>query len=1304
MDLSASKLMEALRASNEVTVLVWGIPDNSSQALGRILSLGGDINTHNLLFAQNAGWLRVRCRTSNTPDDGSPSLDSSANTITPSLLQMVYTRASDGTEAIYINGKVESADSTRPGDFTNWGNYSLVLGNEITGDRGWSGVLVDVRLYAEALSVQAILELYKSGPGAYRLPDDQGTVPEALFSASPTTPLVGETVQFKDESTGSPTSWLWTFGEGEGTSTEKNPSHIYNRAGEYTVTLTVSNANGSSSATKTAYIKVRTEVLQALFSASPTTPLVGETVQFKDESIGSPTSWLWTFGEGEGTSTEKNPSHVYNRAGEYTVTLTVSNANGSSSATKTAYIKVRTEVLQALFSASPTTPLVGETVQFKDESIGSPTSWLWTFGEGEGTSTEKNPSHVYNRAGEYTVTLTVSNIYGSSSATKTAYIKVRAEVLEAQFSASPTTPLVGETVQFKDESIGSPTSWLWTFGEGEGTSTEKNPSHIYSRVGEYTVTLTVSNANGSSSATKTAYIKVRTEVLEAQFSASPTTPLVGETVQFKDESIGSPTSWLWTFGEGEGTSTEKNPSHIYNRAGEYTVTLTVSNANGSSLATKTAYIKVREEELTLVAQFRMSRDSGYVPLDVDFYDESQGNPVRWEWSFGDGANSSLQNPSHQYKTAGGYTVTLVVHDATGNTDNTFQTITAWEEKEPPPRPEGEDGVTVVDLPFPRAATATYTPTRYVDDARGNDSNDGRGPGGGAWKTLGKAGSSASAGDVVLVAAGTYTSPLRITGNGTASNPIVFLGDGDHGEVVIKPSSQTPGIVAENRKWVLVENFYVDWNAGYDETMIDVQGAEHCTFRRITATNGKNARQAHESQSNNARGMNAYSTQNCWFDQVVIAGSKIGASFGKAGGYNYISYCVFKDCGKHNMTFNDAETAGCTNYEHPNHPYNTLFYRCWFDRVWTGDNIQHVSPGCFNPNWQNKWAFRNIIYKQCVFSNSAENALDLKDSRNIYLDQCMFYAGVGSDGWQNPFDEHAPTVNVGAESNGEMWTIRKSIFWDCSPGPTSYWQGYVAAHNTMIHCNRNQKGPGNDTMVTGRAVGYYGFRHNKAGRDQMIVNNLIFDQLGAEGSWSAATDANCRIDGNAYGENRGGDGLKWAKVKSSSNSWDGTNSFSNWQSWLAGLGVKGADANGMADISPPFKNVPAYPDWETDGNHLEGNYDFRPKESSEVVGAAATMAVTTNSGGRTDEVIEVDNAYPFCDGFGMMVPDYVRIAGKERAEIVSVSYSQRRITIKNPGITWSQGDRVDFDYDDEHGGPTIGALQPGDEKWWETVAL
>lgn len=163
--------------------------------------------------------------------------------------------------------------------------------------------------------------------------------PVVQFTGSPASGTAPLTVYFTDQSTNSPTSWSWNFGDG-GTSTAQHPSHTYTLSGTYTVRLTASNAEGTGDpSTKTNYISVSAPLPNAQFTASPTTGTAPLTVYFTDQSTNSPTSWSWNFGDG-GTSTAQHPSHIYTSSGTYTVSLTVANAAGSDSEVKVGFVTV----------------------------------------------------------------------------------------------------------------------------------------------------------------------------------------------------------------------------------------------------------------------------------------------------------------------------------------------------------------------------------------------------------------------------------------------------------------------------------------------------------------------------------------------------------------------------------------------------------------------------------------------------------------------------------------------------------------------------------------------------------------------------------------------------------------------------------------------------------------------------------------------------------------------------------------------------------------------------------------------------
>jgi PKD repeat protein len=151
----------------------------------------------------------------------------------------------------------------------------------------------------------------------------------------------------------------------------------------------------------------------------------------------------------------------------------------------------------------------------------------------------------------------------------------------------------------------------------------------------------------------------------ADFTASPTSGFTGVAVSFTDTSTNSPATWLWNF--GNGTSTEQHPTNVYDTAGTYSVTLTVTNAGGFDSETKSSYITVVDPPTTgPIPEFTASPTSGMAPLTVDFTDASTGTVTTWEWDFDSNGtiDDTTQNPSHSYSTAGTYSVTLTVSDGT----------------------------------------------------------------------------------------------------------------------------------------------------------------------------------------------------------------------------------------------------------------------------------------------------------------------------------------------------------------------------------------------------------------------------------------------------------------------------------------------------------------------------------------------------------------------------------------------------------------------------------------------------------------
>jgi gliding motility-associated-like protein len=550
----------------------------------------------------------------------------------------------------------------------------------------------------------------------------------AKFSTTPQSGCEPLFVSFSNSSSGTGTlTYNWNFGNGN-TSTLTNPSQTYNSCGNYVVTLTVS--NGSQTSKDTAHITVYCKPT-AGFKYNNSSGCPGTCINFTNTATpgsGTISSMFWDFGDGN-TDTSANPTHCYMSAGTYNVSLTVTNSFGCS------IINVITNAINiykppvANFSGTPTAQCnPPASVSFSNFSTGTgKLTYNWNFGDPTSgslnTSTATSPNHNYISTGNYTVTLVVTDGNGcTDTLTLIKYINIGNLPLSVTTTPSNSgcCPLV---VDFGEQSGGTPTGYLWTFGGGISNSTAKNPQIIFpcpagSNPVVYNVTLT-ETITGGCTATATTNITVTNKPV-ANFSSSSTlsTCVVPNIVTFKNTSTaGAGAKYIWFFGDGD-TSSAVNPSHAYIACGPYNVKLVVFNQYGcSDTVTKTAFVNI----ICLIDTFTATPIDGCIPKTVSFNSTgSTGNPIKWRWNFGDpssgAADSSLlQNPTHIYSNPGCYTVTLYTTNASGCSDSVRVKDAVCVDKPPNPNFSATPTTTCAynNVVFTNLSTGTDSLTTYL---------------------------------------------------------------------------------------------------------------------------------------------------------------------------------------------------------------------------------------------------------------------------------------------------------------------------------------------------------------------------------------------------------------------------------------------------------------------------------------------------------------------------------------------------------------------------------------------------------------
>lgn len=389
-------------------------------------------------------------------------------------------------------------------------------------------------------------------------------------------------------------------------------------------------------------------------------------VNFRDTSTGNVVKYAWTFGNGN-HGIKKDPGATYVKEGSYNVTLTVYDAKGDSSTiTKTGIISVHATP-NPNFSASSTKLCSSAPISFTDLTPANShiAKWLWDFGDGN-TSTQQDPTHTFG-SGKFTVTLEVTDSFGcSNSLVKPQYITVGGNASVNFYPNLNFSCTIPQTISF--QSLVSGTSgkvkYMWKFGDGDSSSAA-NPSHNYTSYNKFTVSLTVTDLSGCpTSYTVPDYVTI--QQLKASFTASPDKACVPDSVTFTPgaQAICPACSYYWTFGDG-GTSTRDTPSHTYKTPGAYNVFLRVSNGGNCDDSIRVKSAVVMDSSLT-VSFTDTNNTSCKPPLKVQFKGMSHGANT-WFWEFGDGASSTLQNPSHTFLDSGNFNTTLVVRNASGCT-------------------------------------------------------------------------------------------------------------------------------------------------------------------------------------------------------------------------------------------------------------------------------------------------------------------------------------------------------------------------------------------------------------------------------------------------------------------------------------------------------------------------------------------------------------------------------------------------------------------------------------------------------------
>jgi PKD repeat protein len=372
--------------------------------------------------------------------------------------------------------------------------------------------------------------------------------------------------------------------------------------------------------------------LNLTLNAAPGNAAVGQVVTFSyrasPPAVAPPfpsiTSLTIDYGDGQvdsgnvggsGQTVTGTATHVYGSPGNYTAILTASASNGSSNSTSTGVTVSGGSGPSVSVSAAPSTVSTGQPVSISytvstSVGIGFPQvqSVLISYGDGAPLpldSPSGTVSHTYGVPGIYTVTVTARSAGQIGSGSTQVNVTSGGGSSSIALTASPQVAPAGQNVSFTGTVLSSApgsvtTSATINFGDGQSqtplsTGAGLIAQHAYAVPGTYTATLNVTDSTGQTSQGSTTVTATQASNLppsNVQIASAPATAVVGQSANFvaataiaQNPGAGI-TSYSWSW--GDGTSNQgQNTTHVYGTAGNFPVTLTVTDTSGASAATST---------------------------------------------------------------------------------------------------------------------------------------------------------------------------------------------------------------------------------------------------------------------------------------------------------------------------------------------------------------------------------------------------------------------------------------------------------------------------------------------------------------------------------------------------------------------------------------------------------------------------------------------------------------------------------------------------------------------------------------------
>lgn len=489
----------------------------------------------------------------------------------------------------------------------------------------------------------------------------------------------------QDVHSGCGVGYTWLFGNFPPVISASPTTTFSFPSGTYPVKLTVRDINGCRDTARSTMVVSYVNASASVSNTVGCMPSFSLTANQNCTSDASITSYNWAFGDG-GTGTGASVVHTYTNAvspfSVYNIVLVATNANGC---TGTFTIPVTMNApLPSIFATTTNSICAGQSVNFSSFFTGAST-YTYNFGDGSPISvtTSSTAVHTYTTGGTYNTNVTVSDANGCKGISVPTTVHVQNYPIAAISYTNSSNPgqqnaCVGALVTFSDSSTNPyPGPRTWDLGTGGPIAGGASTGTIYPAAGTYTIKLTTTTTFGCSD-TKTMTVNVYSA--SANFVMSTTNICKGQGITFTINDTSKVLTWGWDFGDGviHDTTKQSPITHIYNYhppGGSTNVTMLYYSTDSACRYAVIKPINIWQ----VIADFKRNnetvlKDTVHCVGTVDNFNNLSLSYSSFIWNFGDGATSTVTNPSHTYTSPGIYTVSIAIADNVHGCKDTMRKV------------------------------------------------------------------------------------------------------------------------------------------------------------------------------------------------------------------------------------------------------------------------------------------------------------------------------------------------------------------------------------------------------------------------------------------------------------------------------------------------------------------------------------------------------------------------------------------------------------------------------------------------------